>query len=81
MDAEISFCVVNTNGRELLMRCLDAVRATGANNAVVAGGINWGYKAGSTQLIGMNANALRRQNTTTTQLAETATWIRGGLTR
>jgi N-acetylglucosaminyl-diphospho-decaprenol L-rhamnosyltransferase len=24
---EVSFCVVNTNGRELLMRCLDAVRA------------------------------------------------------
>jgi N-acetylglucosaminyl-diphospho-decaprenol L-rhamnosyltransferase len=27
VDVEISFCVVNTNGRELLMRCLDAVRA------------------------------------------------------
>jgi N-acetylglucosaminyl-diphospho-decaprenol L-rhamnosyltransferase len=26
VDVEISFCVVNTNGRELLMRCLDAVR-------------------------------------------------------
>ena len=25
MDVEVSFCVVNTNGRELLMRCLDAV--------------------------------------------------------
>ena len=30
MDVEISFCVVNTNGRELLMRCLDAVQATRA---------------------------------------------------
>ena len=30
MDVEISFCVVNTNGRELLMRCLDAVRAARA---------------------------------------------------
>ena len=27
MDVEISFCVVNTAGRELLMRCLDAVAA------------------------------------------------------
>ena len=27
MDVEISFCVVNTNGGELLTRCLDAVRA------------------------------------------------------
>jgi N-acetylglucosaminyl-diphospho-decaprenol L-rhamnosyltransferase len=27
VDVEISFCVVNTNGRELLGRCLDAVRA------------------------------------------------------
>jgi hypothetical protein len=27
VDVEISFCVVNTNGRELLLRCLDAVRA------------------------------------------------------
>ena len=27
MDVEISFCVVNTNGRELLMLCLDAVQA------------------------------------------------------
>ena len=27
MDVEISFCVVNTNSRELLMRSLDAVRA------------------------------------------------------
>jgi hypothetical protein len=27
VDVEISFCVVNTNGRELLMRCLDAVSA------------------------------------------------------
>ncbi len=27
MGVEISFCVVNTNGRELLMRCLDAVAA------------------------------------------------------
>jgi hypothetical protein len=26
VSVEISFCVVNTNGRELLMRCLDAVR-------------------------------------------------------
>ena len=25
MDVEISFCVVNTNGRELLARCLDAI--------------------------------------------------------
>ena len=25
MDPEISFCVVNTGGRELLMRCLDAI--------------------------------------------------------
>ncbi len=30
MDVEISFCVVNTNGRELLMRCLDAVAAARA---------------------------------------------------
>jgi GT2 family glycosyltransferase len=32
--AEISFCVVNTNGRELLMRCLDAVAATRADLAL-----------------------------------------------
>jgi GT2 family glycosyltransferase len=25
MDVEISFCIVNTNGRELLLRCLEAV--------------------------------------------------------
>ena len=24
----ISYCVVNTNGRELLMRCLDAIEST-----------------------------------------------------
>jgi GT2 family glycosyltransferase len=30
VDVEISFCVVNTNGRELLMRCLDAVRTARA---------------------------------------------------
>ncbi|MGA3362836.1 MAG: glycosyltransferase [Solirubrobacteraceae bacterium] len=30
MGVEISFCVVNTNGRELLMRCLDAVAAARA---------------------------------------------------
>ncbi len=30
MDVEISFCVVNTGGRELLMRCLDAVAAARA---------------------------------------------------
>ena len=34
MAAEISFCVVNTNGRELLMRCLDAVAATRADLAL-----------------------------------------------
>jgi N-acetylglucosaminyl-diphospho-decaprenol L-rhamnosyltransferase len=27
VDVEISFCVVNTSGRELLMRCLDAIAA------------------------------------------------------
>ena len=27
MAPEISFCVVNTGGRELLMRCLDAIAA------------------------------------------------------
>jgi N-acetylglucosaminyl-diphospho-decaprenol L-rhamnosyltransferase len=31
VDVEISFCVVNTNGRELLMRCLDAVAAARAS--------------------------------------------------
>jgi N-acetylglucosaminyl-diphospho-decaprenol L-rhamnosyltransferase len=30
VDVAISLCVVNTNGRELLMRCLDAVRAARA---------------------------------------------------
>jgi hypothetical protein len=30
VGVEISFCVVNTNGRELLMRCLDAVSAARA---------------------------------------------------
>src|SRR5436305_12307593 len=27
-DVVISYCVVNTNGRELLMRCLDAIERT-----------------------------------------------------
>jgi hypothetical protein len=31
VDVEISFCVVNTSGRALLMRCLDAVRAERAS--------------------------------------------------
>jgi GT2 family glycosyltransferase len=31
---EVSFCVVNTNGRELLLRCLDAVRAQRAELAL-----------------------------------------------
>ena len=31
MEPEISFCVVNTGGRELLMRCLDAVAAERAS--------------------------------------------------
>jgi GT2 family glycosyltransferase len=34
MDVEVSFCVVNTNGRELLMRCLDAVRRARAELTV-----------------------------------------------
>ena len=34
VDVEISFCVVNTNGRELLMRCLDAVGAQRAELGV-----------------------------------------------
>lgn len=28
LAVELSYCVVNTNGRELLVRCLDAIRAT-----------------------------------------------------
>jgi len=32
---ELSYCVVNTNGRELLIRCLDAIRAT------APAGIEW----------------------------------------
>jgi hypothetical protein len=31
VDVEISFCVVNTSGRELLMRCLDAIAAERAS--------------------------------------------------
>ena len=34
MDVEISFCVVNTAGRDLLMRCLDAVAAERATLGV-----------------------------------------------
>jgi hypothetical protein len=34
VDVEISFCVVNTSGRELLARCLDAVRAQRAELGV-----------------------------------------------
>jgi GT2 family glycosyltransferase len=36
VGVEVSFCVVNTNGRELLMRCLDAVRAQRAELAAPA---------------------------------------------
>lgn len=39
------------------------------------GGINWGYRAGSTQQIGINANTLRRQNTTTAQFGDSVTWV------
>jgi outer membrane receptor protein involved in Fe transport len=40
-----------------------------------AGGINWGYRSGNTQLFGMNANTLRRQNTTTAQFGDAVTWV------
>ena len=36
MDVEISFCVVNTSGRELLMRCLDAIAAERASLPVAS---------------------------------------------
>jgi hypothetical protein len=40
-----------------------------------AGGVNWGYGANRVQQLGMNANALRRQNTTTWQIGDSVTWI------
>ena len=43
-------------------------------------GFNWGYRAGSTSQFGMNANALRRQNTTTVQVGDSVTWVRAGHT-
>ena len=36
MEVELSFCIVNTGGRELLMRCLDAVAAERAALAVAS---------------------------------------------
>jgi outer membrane receptor protein involved in Fe transport len=45
-----------------------------------AGGVNWGYRAGNTQQIGINSNALRRQNTTTAQIADAVTWVRSAHT-
>jgi outer membrane receptor protein involved in Fe transport len=44
------------------------------------GGVNWGYRAGAIQQLGMNANALRRQNTTTSQFADSVTWVRAAHT-
>ena len=44
------------------------------------GGINWGYRAGSTQQLGINSNTLRRQNTTTAQIADSVTWVRSAHT-
>jgi outer membrane receptor protein involved in Fe transport len=43
-------------------------------------GFNWGYRAGNTSQFGINSNTLRRQNTTTVQLADSMTWIRAGHT-
>src|SRR5262249_51485691 len=44
------------------------------------GGINWGYRAGNTQQLGINSNTLRRQNTTTAQIADSVTWVRSAHT-
>jgi outer membrane receptor protein involved in Fe transport len=43
-------------------------------------GFNWGYRAGNTSQFGINSNTLRRQNTTTVQIADAVTWIHGGHT-
>jgi hypothetical protein len=44
-------------------------------------GLLWGYPASTTVTqVGMNANTLRRQNTTTVQLADSVTWIHGAHT-
>jgi outer membrane receptor protein involved in Fe transport len=48
--------------------------------AIQFAGFNWGYRAGSTSQFGINSNTLRRQNTTTVQLADSWTWIHGGHT-
>jgi hypothetical protein len=42
--------------------------------------VNWGYRAGAVQQIGINSNTLRRQNTTTMQFADSVTWIRAAHT-